>query len=499
MISIVEGCTVEMTHRCDALLVGAGIMGATLAQLLRQLDPALEVVVLERLPATAAESSAPLNNAGTGHAANCELNYTPQAADGSVPIGKALAINSAFELSLQFWGSLVERGALRDPAAFIRSVPHLSFVWGEANVAFLRRRWEALQATPQFAGMEWSGDSAQLREWMPLVMEGRNLDQPLAATRVARGTDVNFGSLTGALLEGIDVRRQHEVVGLERAGSSWQVQARLPGGAKASFEAPFVFLGAGGGALPLLQRSGIPEARQYGAFPVSGQWLVCRNPAVIAGHNAKVYGKAAVGAPPMSVPHLDTRWIDGQRALLFGPYAGFSTRFLKQGSLWDLAGSVTPFNLLPSLQAGASNFNLVRYLMGQVLQSQEQRLESLRQFLPQACDADWELAVAGQRVQIIKQIAGRGVLQMGTEVVSSADGSLAALLGASPGASTAVQTMVEVLQRCWPERFSGSGWQQQLRALIPSWGTDLGSDQGQLDALRQRSNAALGLELSSPR
>jgi malate dehydrogenase (quinone) len=316
-------------------------------------------------------------------------------------------------------------------------------------------------------------------------MEGRSLDQPLAATRVARGTDVNFGALTGALLEGIDVRRQHEVVGLERAGSSWQVQARLPGGAKASFEAPFVFLGAGGGALPLLQRSGIPEARQYGAFPVSGQWLV--------------YGKAAVGAPPMSVPHLDTRWIDGQRALLFGPYAGFSTRFLKQGSLWDLAGSVTPFNLLPSLQAGASNFNLVRYLMGQVLQSQEQRLESLRQFLPQACDADWELAVAGQRVQIIKQIAGRGVLQMGTEVVSSADGSLAALLGASPGASTAVQTMVEVLRRCWSERFAGSGWQQQLRALIPSWATDLGADQGQLDALRQRSNAALGLELSSPR
>ena len=174
-----------MTHRCDALLVGAGIMGATLARLLRQLDPALEVVVLERLPAVAAESSAALNNAGTGHAANCELNYTPQAPDGAVPISKALAINGAFELSLQFWSSLVERGELQDPAGFIRAVPHLSFVWGEANVAFLRRRWEALNAAPQFAGMEWSGDSAQLREWMPLVMEGRTLDQPLAATRVA--------------------------------------------------------------------------------------------------------------------------------------------------------------------------------------------------------------------------------------------------------------------------------------------------------------------------
>jgi malate dehydrogenase (quinone) len=484
-----------MTHRCDALLVGAGIMGATLARLLRQLDPALEVVVLERLPAVAAESSAALNNAGTGHAANCELNYTPQAADGSVPIAKALAINAAFEQSLQFWAALVERGELQDPAAFIRAVPHLSFVWGEANVAFLRRRWEALNATPQFAGMQWSGDSAQLREWMPLVMEGRRLDQPLAATRVARGTDVNFGALTAALLQGVDVRLDHDVVGLDRSGSGWLVEARQPSGGSASFQAPFVFLGAGGGALPLLQRSGIPEARQYGAFPVSGQWLVCRNPEVIAGHNAKVYGKAAVGAPPMSVPHLDTRWIDGQRALLFGPYAGFSTRFLKRGSLWDLARSLKPFNLLPSLQVGASNVDLVRYLVTQVAQSQEQRLESLCQFLPQARGEDWELAVAGQRVQIIKQINGRGSLQMGTEVVSSADGSLAALLGASPGASTAVQTMIEVLQRCWPERFGSSAWQERLRFLVPGWGMDLAQDAAQLTALRARTNAALGLAI----
>ena len=483
-----------MTHRCDALLVGAGIMGATLAQLLRQLDPELTVTVLERLPQMAAESSAPLNNAGTGHAANCKLNYTPEAADGSVPIAKALAINGAFELSLQFWGSLVERGALLDPSAFIRAVPHLSFVWGEANVGFLRRRWEALKATAQFAGMEWSGDSAQLREWMPLVMEGRSLDQPLAATRVARGTDVNFGTLSSALLQTIDVRLEHEVVGLQRGGCGWQVQARKADGSTAVFEAPFVFLGAGGGALPLLQRSGISEARQYGAFPVSGQWLVCRNPEVIAGHNAKVYGKAAVGAPPMSVPHLDTRWIEGQRALLFGPYAGFSTRFLKQGSLWDLAGSVKSFNLLPSLQVGSKNFDLVRYLVGQVLQSKGQRLASLRQFLPEARAEDWQLAVAGQRVQIIKQIDGRGHLQMGTEVVSSADGSLAALLGASPGASTAVQTMVEVLRRCWPERFNSGPWQQQLRGLIPGWGLDLGADPDHLAALRSRSNAALGLD-----
>ena len=479
-----------MTHRCDALLVGAGIMGATLASLLKQLEPGLEVVVLERLPALAAESSAPMNNAGTGHAANCELNYTPQAADGSVPIGKALAINAAFELSLQYWSALVERDVLTDPAAFIRPVPHLSCVWGEENVAFLRRRHQALSATPQFADMAWSTDPQQLRAWMPLVMEGRDWNQPLAATRVARGTDVNFGSLTQQLLRGVEVHRGEQVRGLTRTAGGWRVYST-----SGDFEAPFVFLGAGGGSLPLLQASGIAESRQYGAFPVSGQWLVCRNPEVIAAHDAKVYGKAAVGAPPMSVPHLDTRWIDGQRALLFGPYAGFSTRFLRQGSLLDLPRALRPYNLLPTLQAGLENIDLVGYLVGQVVQTMEQRLESLRQFLPTANGVDWQLAVAGQRVQIIKQVNGRGCLQMGTELVCSADGSLAALLGASPGASTAVDTMLQLLSRCLPERLASSAWQDRLHALIPAWGAALDQDPQRLADWRSRSNAVLGLSV----
>ena len=480
--------THRTTHRCDVLLVGAGIMGATLASLLRRLEPGLEVVVLERLPALAAESSAPMNNAGTGHAANCELNYTPEAADGSVPIAKALAINAAFELSLQYWGSLVAAGDLGAAADFIRPVPHLSFVWGERAVAFLQRRHQALSATPQFADMAWSTDPKQLRAWMPLVMEGRSLDQPLAATRVARGTDVNFGALTQQLLTGVDVRRGEQVRGLSRTAAGWRVHS-----SSGDFEAPFVFLGAGGGSLPLLQASGIPESRQYGAFPVSGQWLVCRNSAVIARHDAKVYGKAAVGAPPMSVPHLDTRWIDGQRALLFGPYAGFSTRFLRQGSLLDLPRALRPYNLLPTLQAGLENIDLVGYLVGQVVQTREQRLASLRQFLPEADGDDWQLAVAGQRVQIIKQMNGRGTLQMGTELVSSADGSLAALLGASPGASTAVDTMLQLVQRCLPERLASPAWQQRLRELIPAWGENLAVDPARLAAWRQGSDEALGL------
>lgn len=488
----------------DAVLVGAGIMSATLASLLHALDPDLRLLLVERLEGPALESSAAANNAGTGHAANCELNYTPQRSDGRIETSKALAINAAFECSLAFWASLAERGLL-SPEAFLHQVPHLSLVWGQADVAFLEQRHRQLKVLPAFSAMEWSTDPAEISDWLPLVMEGRSCDQPLALTRVKRGFDVDFGSLTRALLAplqgsgALQILYGTVVKGLKRertpamTSGDWRIQLQGPSGGR-EVQAPFVFLGAGGGALPLLQNSGIPEAADFAGFPVSGQWLVCQRPDLVDRHFAKVYGKAAVGAPPMSVPHLDSRWIDGKRSLLFGPYAGFSSKFLKTGSLLDLPKSVRAANLLPMVQVGLNNLPLVKYLIAQLRQSETDRMDALKQFLPSARCEDWTLSVAGQRVQIIKRTPDGGRLQMGTEVVSSADGSLAALLGASPGASTSVPIMLDVLSRCFASQLATQTWQERLRALLPFYGEDLNANAALLDQVRRRSDAQLGLQ-----
>jgi malate dehydrogenase (quinone) len=361
--------------RPDVILVGAGIMSATLGMLLKQLNPGMTIEIFESLDLVARESSNAWNNAGTGHAALCELNYTPQRDDGSVDVSKAIAINESFEVSKQFWSHLVEMGVLKSPETFIRAVPHLSFVRGEDGVDFLRKRYEELHEHHLFSDMQYSEDPRELTEWMPLVMEGRDKAESVAATRALLGTDVNFGSLTRSMIEwlqkqdGVAIHLNHRVNGLNRCSDQrWHVHVQNKvDGSKRTANARFVFLGAGGGALPLLQKSDIPEAKGFGGFPVSGQWLRCDKPEVVERHNAKVYGKAAVGSPPMSVPHLDTRVIDGKRSLLFGPYAGFSTKFLKHGSLFDLPESVKPDNLLPLLAAGRDNIDLTRYLIGQVL------------------------------------------------------------------------------------------------------------------------------------
>ena len=481
----------------DVLLVGGGVMSATLGMLLSQLDPSLHIVMAERLHDVAQESSDGWNNAGTGHAGYCELNYTPCNADGRVEIRRALDIGAAFEVSLQFWAGLVERDLLPAPGSFIRPTPHLSFVWGKEDVAFLRQRQALLSEHPLFRDMEYSEDANTLANWMPLVMQGRAREGQLAATRVSYGTDVDFGALTRGLVAALqrqpnfELKLSHSVRSLrQKSDSRWQVELVDERSASRQFiDAGFVFLGAGGAVLPLLQASALPEARGYGGFPVSGQWLICRNPDIVSRHHAKVYGKAPVGAPPMSVPHLDTRIIEGKPALLFGPFAGFTTRFTRKGSRLDLPASVRRDNLRSMLRASLNNHELTRYLIGEVFKTHEERMATLRHFYPQASSGDWTLAGAGKRVQIIKG----GMLEFGTEIVAARDGSLAALLGASPGASVSARAMIQAIERCFAQRLEQGNWRERLRELVPSYGGSLIEDAGVLERIRPRVLQTLGL------
>lgn len=471
----------------DITLVGGGIMSATLAMLIHRLDPTLHICMIEKLPEIALESSQALNNAGTGHAGYCELNYTPQDKSGVVHIQRALEINSAFEISLQFWSHLVQSDAAINPELFINRVPHMSAVWGDKNIEFLRKRYDALKAHHLFSAMEWSEDESMLAEWMPLMMCGRAIPPRIAATRVEHGADMNFGAITRIIVDYLKKNANFElltntkVTALHQSSTSskkWIIKATVKDTDKSiKIDSPFVFLGAGGIALRLLQKSGIQEAAGYGGFPVSGQWLICQNQDLIQQHHAKVYSLAAVDAPPMSVPHLDTRIIDGKPSLLFGPYAGFTTKFLKNSSRFDLMKSVRPNNLKSLLGAGKDNMDLTKYLIKEVFQTHNQRMASLQAFIPDADAKDWKLAHAGKRVQVIKRGEKKwGKLEFGTEIVASHDGSLAALLGASPGASVSVKTMIDVLNRCFPKQMQTNSWQAKLKEMIPSYGQSLIDD-----------------------
>lgn len=470
----------SVQKKADVILIGAGVMSATLGSLLKELAPEWEIKVFEKLANAGEESSNEWNNAGTGHSALCELNYTSENPDGSVDISKAIKINEQFQLSRQFWSYLVNTEQIHRPQDFIMPIPHISFVIGQKNVTFLRNRFEALSKSPQFDGMEYSDNPEKLKEWIPLTMKGRDFQEPVAATKIDSGTDINFGDLTRRLFNhlessNVEVNYNHSVEDITRTNDgSWEVKVHNMESDNIEFHtAKFIFIGGGGGSLPLLQKTGIPESKNIGGFPVSGLFMVCNNPEVIAQHHSKLYGKAKVGAPPMSVPHLDTRYIDNKKTLLFGPFAGFSPKFLKTGSYFDLIGSVKPNNLVTMLAAGVKEMGLTKYLIQQVMLSNEKRIEELREFIPEAKEEDWDMVVAGQRVQVIKDTdsGGKGTLQFGTEVVTAEDGSIAALLGASPGASTAVHVMLEVLEKCFPQHMAE--WDSKIKEMIPTYGKSL--------------------------
>ena len=492
----------------DVVLIGGGIMSATLGAYLQELEPEWQIHMYERLSTVADESSNGWNNAGTGHAALAEMNYTPQKPDGSIDISKAVAINEAFQISRQFWAYQVQRNVMQSPRSFINSVPHMSFVWGEENINFLRKRHAALQQSSLFRGMEYSEDPATLHQWIPAVMAGRDPAQKVAATRIATGTDVNFGEVTRQLVTSLKKsdrfthKMGHEVRDIKRnADQTWTVTVAdmQNGGKERRVRTRFIFIGAGGASLTLLQKSGIPEAKNYGGFPVGGEFLVTENPEVVKLHMAKVYGKATVGAPPMSVPHLDTRVLDGKRVLLFGPFATFSSKFLKNGSLWDLFGSLRTSNIMPMAHVGIDNFNLVKYLVGQLMLSDDDRHKALQEYFPQARKEDWKLWVAGQRVQIIEKDEKKGgVLRLGTEVVTSQDGTIAALLGASPGASTAAPIMLELMERVFKDKVASPAWQAKLKQIIPSYGQSLDGNPALTEQVLQETSRILELESLPP-
>ena len=486
---------ISTPEHADVVLIGGGIMSATLGAMLARLEPEWRIVLLERGGQVAAESTNPWNNAGTGHSGYCELNYMPDPEDPA----KAAEVSRQFLLSRQWWSHLAA-GGLVDPREFMRTTPHMSIVFGRRDVEYLRRRCEVLRRDPMFAGIEFSDSPSTVSRWAPLAMAGRAGTEAVAASRHEEGTDVDFGALTRGLLRilagaGGTVRLRHEVRGLRRGGDGkWDVSGVDAATARRfSLRARFVFVGAGGSSLRLLQRAGVPEVRGYGVLPVGAAFLRCSTPEVVRLHDAKMYGQAQDGAPAISVPHLDRRAVDGREHLMFGPYATFSTRLLKHGRRTDLFGTLRWNNLHVLAAALAQNLGLVRFLVKQLLASDRDKLAQLRRLYPGASSRDWEVIHAGQRAQLVVPDRRRvGRMQLwGTKLTVTGDGSMAGLLGASPGASTAVPIMVDLLQRAFPSEWE-QRWRERMHAAVPG----LARDHWDTDAVAEvlgRTSAALGL------
>ena len=481
----------------DAVLVGAGIMSGTLALLLTEVLPDIRILIIEKLNKPGGESTGAFNNAGTGHAANCELNYTPLDDHGDIKIDQAISINRSFEKSMSLWASLYEEGKI-DAKKFLKFIPHISFVLGKDNISFLKKRYQKMSKQPEFADMEFSSSFSQISSWAPLITKNRNPLDEMAATRIKRGTDINFEALTKEYLRYVsknknaEISYKTELLDLKKIDpKKWELDISLEG-RKISIRTSFVFLGAGGKTINFLQKSKIPEAKMYGGFPVSGKWLICDEKSLTEKHNAKVYGKADIGSPPMSVPHLDTRWIEGRKFLLYGPFAGFSTKFLKKGSYFDFFSSIKRNNLISMIDVGLKNNDLINYLFSQSVKNHNSRVENLKNMMPSANASNWYLENAGQRVQIIKKTKNGGSLKFGTEIVNATDGSLSALLGASPGASTAVSIMIEVLHKSCLFKFEKSVLEKKINDLI--FGSELANkrDKDFREKIKKRNNSILG-------
>ncbi|MET0288354.1 MAG: malate dehydrogenase (quinone) [Pseudoxanthomonas sp.] len=492
----------ENDEPVDAVFIGGGIMSVTLATYLQELEPGWKMRMVERMDGVALESSNGWNNAGTGHSGYAELNYTPELPDGTVETKRAVGIVEQFEISRQFWAHEVAQGRLGQPKEFINATPHMSFVWGEENIEYLRKRREAMVKNPMFYGMQYSTDSAQIAKWAPLMMKGRDPKQKVAATYMPLGTDVNFGVITNQLTASLQrspnfqLQLSHEVRGLnQNADKTWNVTVRdLRANKDTTIKSRFVFIGAGGASLKLLQMSGIPESKNYAGFPVGGQFLAFEAPAIADNHIVKAYGKAEAGSPPMSVPHLDARKLDGKPVVLFGPFALQSTKFLKEGSAWDLFSSVNHNNVAGMMGVGAENLDLVKYLVQQAQLTDADRQAELVKYFPTAKREDWKLVTAGQRVQVIKRDpqTGETSLQFGTEIVSDTEGTIAALLGASPGASTSPPIMLKVLAKAFPKQMA-AGWETRLKDMIPSYGQEINSSPALTNQIRRQTSQALQL------
>ena len=491
------------TNETDCLIIGGGIMGLTLASLIKECNSSIKVDLYEKLQGVGLESSEALNNAGTGHAGYCELNYTPMGKDGKINIKKALEINSKYEITLQYWSYLSNKYKSFDPKNFIHRTPHISLVFGDDNIRFLKKRYLLLKKHHLFKSIIFSQNRKEISKWANLTMIGRGSHQKVAATIVKEGADIDFGAATNALLKTLkhkkdfEIHLNDEIVKIKESKNNlWEVSVRnnISREMKKTF-AKFIFIGAGGQAIRLLQKTGIHEQKGYGGFPVSGQWLVCSNQNIVSQHNAKVYGMAPSGSPPMSVPHFDLRIIKGKKTLLFGPYAGFTFKFLKTGSYLDLIKSLKLKNFFPMIYVLIHNWKFFNYLIRESFQSKHGRMKVLKDFYPEANDKDWSIRIAGQRVQIIKPNSLiRGELQFGTEIIISKNKKLAALLGASPGASVAVDSMITVIEQCFAKKLLNSKFKNKMKEMIPSYGQNLITNKKLLEKIRLSSLKTLGLK-----